>query len=177
MKKYLIAFGCVLFCCVLLIVFAVPDRIQYAIYGMAGYNVNRYNIVKTPLPAVTVDLDMSTYDKQPVTAYCEDGLEVVIESLTYEGNAYTVKIISKGTSSFESGRIIEIDANVIDQYIETDAGKLVFALLGEDPLVDEKAEYTYVIYPFEDSFDLEKLSTIRFKLKLDHMSLVTYERI
>ena len=39
MKKYIIALILLLICCSVIIAFSVPDRVQYAFSGMAGYNI------------------------------------------------------------------------------------------------------------------------------------------
>ena len=69
MKKYVITLVLILFCCIIIVLFSVPDRIQYALYGMSEYDLDDYNELRNDLPRCELVIDFSTYGTEPIMVY------------------------------------------------------------------------------------------------------------
>ena len=177
MKKYVIALVLLLICCSMIIVFSVPDRVRYAFYGMAGYNLERYERHITELQKCTLDIDFSTYQKKPFTV-CKysDDVYIDLDSITFNGDSYTFKFTSNGDSSFASGNIICFEENNEDLYINSNFGEFVFQYKGNDALENDAINYYFDLYPNYENCNINDFTTMSISIPIDTMILVSYER-
>lgn len=177
MKKYIIALILLLICCSVIIAFSVPDRVQYAFSGMAGYNIDKYDTHKTELQKRQIDIDFSTYQKKPFTV-CSYNKEVYmdLDSIVFNGDSYTFKFISYGDSSFSLGNIICFEENNEDLYITNSLGEFVFQLKGADAIENDTIVYYFDLYPNFENCNINDLTTMNISILVDNMAVVTYER-
>lgn len=177
MKKYAFALILLLICCGIIIVFSVPDRVQYAFNGMAGYNLNRYETHTTKLQKCTLDIDFSTYQKEPFTV-CKysDDVYINLDSIVFNGGSYTFKFISYGNSSFSLGNIIRFEDNNEDLYIDNSFGEFVFQFKGADALENDTINYYFDLYPNFENCNINDFAAMSVSIPIDTMTLVSYER-
>lgn len=177
MKKYITALVLILICCSMMIVFSVPDRVQYAFNGMAGYNLEKYQRNITKLENCTLDIDFSTYQKKPFTVYrYNNDVHMDLDSIVFNGDSYTFKFISYGSSSFSSGHIICFEENSKDIYIHNSFGEFVFQLKGVDALENDAINYYFDLYPNSENCNIDDFASMNISILIDTMTLVGYER-
>lgn len=178
MKKYILVLVAVLSCCAVLVIFSVPDRIEYAFNGMGAYAHDDYNKLVADLPNGSLDIDFSTYKKSPITVYkYNEDVYLNLESIVYNGNSYTFKFVSYGKSSFSKGDIICFEENNEDVYVKNDVGEFVFQISGVGSLKNDTVEYSFSLYPKDENGGMKEFTTMSICIPIDKLVLVSYERI
>ena len=178
MKKYVITLVLILFCCIIIVLFSVPDRIQYALYGMSEYDLDDYNELRNDLPRCELVIDFSTYGKEPIMVYeYTEEVYLLLDSITYNGNSYTFCFVSHGSSSFSRGDIICFKENCQDICIENNNDEFIFQYTGNSSLEYDTIEYYFDLYPQNEMFNIENFTTMRIEIPIDQIVLLSYERL
>lgn len=176
MKKYVVAISIVAVVAVAIVIFQIPDRINYAINDMCGYNLDYYTISKEEISdACEINLNMKKYIKEEkVLLEREDGLQLILTDVEYLGKAYKLYIKSVGTSSFDNGRIISLD-EISDFKVDSNCGKLYFQKTGAGPSNKNTEAYEFDIYPLLE-VDTKKLPNLKCQILLSGLKIINYTR-
>ena len=178
MKKYIITLLVILLSISILILFSVPDRIQYSLYGMAGYDLDDYKVIKENIEKSEILIDFSTYIKQPIVVYEYDkNVSLILENITYNGNSYTFCFVSYGSSDFFGGDIICFEEDCMDKNITSNYGEFVFQYLGNTSLEQDRMAFYFDLYPKNEVFNTDDFATMNIKIPIEQIVLVSYERV
>jgi hypothetical protein len=176
MKKFVIATGIVTILAIIVVVFQIPERINYALHGMGSYNLDGFTVSDSHVNETNkVNLDMSVYIGNEIEiANLNSTVKLVITKVEYTGSGYKLYISSTGNSSFNAGEVIVLD-NVADFTIESNCGIMTFQVSGKGSLEGSNIEYICDIYPVDET-QLEKLPKLKCEFTIPDLTLRVFER-
>lgn len=178
MKKYIIALFAIILFISMLVAFSVPDRIKCAIYGIAGYDLDDYELTKKDIETQEILIEFSKYTKQPILVYEHNrNVSLILENIAYNGDSYTFCFVSYGSSEFESGEIIYFEENCEDKNIINDCGEFIFQYMGNSSLENNRIEFYFDLYPKNGMYNVEDFSEMTIKIPIEHVVLYRYERL
>ncbi len=177
MKKYGISFILIIVILAGVVLFSVPDRIKYAFNGMAGYDSEDYEKRISKLPETELTIDFSTYNDEQIIIYqLKDGVYLALEDVEFCGEYYVLNFVSYGKSSFKKGDIICFNDNINTVYTNVNGEEYGFSIKVEDPLIDDKRNYSFYLGPQKADFNMEEFLKLKITIPIDKFELLSYER-
>lgn len=162
---------------IIVVNFKVPQRINYTLNGMDSYENNDFDITYSDIKEDCIfeinAQDIVDVNKKKILKL-NNGLEVYIDRIEFDGKSYNFTIISVGHCSFNHAEIIQLPDEP-DIIINTGAGSFVFQKVGNDPITNNKRLYYYRLSSSKNH-SLNKWTNINLKIKITGLKIKKYRR-